>query len=134
MADPNLEKLALMYSLADEFGFDVNSPGVTITTDKKSAKVKMYDDSLEATMVPSLEPTVYIEAPKTPGVLVRLVDHVKNPLAPEGAIYQIGSYAPDENGSEHMLNHDVDFVYVGKDGIIIDDSGRERISKLEKGE
>ena len=131
MTEQNEEALPIINSLADLLGVNLNDQRVAIATERKSAKVKMHDDSVEVEVVPTNNRVVKIESPRAPGIWISLVDH-RDPLAPEGAIYEIEAYMParGEDDFDAALNGDVASVYVGREGIILCSAARMRAAKL----
>jgi hypothetical protein len=87
---------------------------------------------LEVTVLSLNRPTVKIESPRNPGVYIEMVDHQRDSLAPTDAIYSIGAYMPKQEANGVCLNGDVYKVYVGKNGIILDDGARQRARHLPK--
>jgi len=132
----NPERVALVAQLAEQLGVDLKDTSVATATANQSAKARMYDGSLEATVVSSRRGSVYIDSPRSPSIFIELVDHQRDALAPEGAIYCIQATMPKENpyGEQYYesLNGDVFNVYVGINGIILDDAERKRAAKLFK--
>ena len=132
MAEGNEERLAAIKYLADQLGVNPGDQSIAIATNKRIAKVRMNDGSLEATISPSSRgPIVHVESPRSPGIWIQLVDHLKDPSAPKGAIYEIQAYIPKDQGCE-MLNGDIYSIYVGRRGLIFDDPGRRRAAELSR--
>jgi hypothetical protein len=139
MADTTIKKeaFAALKSLADFLKVDLKDTRTAVATPLNDASVRMFDGSLEARIVPTSSGTVYITSPRAPGIMIDLVNHQKDGLAPPEAIYCITSYMPlpDQGGAGEVLNGDVYSVYVGANGIILDDSALRRASELyEEGE
>ena len=120
----NAKGLALIVQLASRLGVNLKDTEVAIATDKKPAKAKLYDSSLEVTLYSLNRPTVTVDSPRCPGVSIELVDHQRD-LAPEGAVYCIRAYMPNQDGSNMALNGDVYCVFIGPKGIILDEPGRK---------
>ena len=74
---------------------------------------------------------VMVEAKNAPGIYIELVEEILPPF-PEGALYRIRTYSPDEKTGwiSELLNGDVFAVYVGKNGLILDYPARMRAAKL----
>ncbi|MFA5855870.1 MAG: hypothetical protein WC867_00800 [Candidatus Pacearchaeota archaeon] len=130
MTNQNEEGLATIKYLADQLGVNLNDERTAIATASESAKVRMYNGSLEAKLIPTSRGAVTIESPRSPGIYIELVDHTKDVLAPVGAIYQITTYMPSKNDSGIQLNGDIYSVYVGKEGLILSQEARIRAANL----
>ena len=94
----------------------------------------MYDGSLEATIFSS-NGRVCVYSPRSPGASIELVNHQRDSSAPEGAVYRVQAFMPQDSMGEkiyHALNGDVFCVYVGRNGIIFDDAARRRAADLLK--
>ena len=82
-------------------------------------------------------PAIMVQAPRAPGVLVNLVDHTKD-NAPAEAIYRISVYLPGKNGEINSLcsgfdfNVDLNEIYVGKRGLLLDHNALERAREFLK--
>lgn len=125
--------LAALHTLADLLKVDLEGGQLAIATPDEEATARMHDGSIEARVVPTIRGTVYVTAPRSPGIVVELVDHTRNSLAPKEAIYEIRSYSPDPDrpaGTGTSLNGDVANVYVGPEGIILSDAARRMAQKL----
>ncbi len=126
MTEKKPEALSVLMTLADLLGVDLNDSRTAIATPQHSATARMYDGSLEAKVIPTVYGIVDVSSPRGPTIQIKLVDQNKDRLAPAGAIYEITSYCP----GAAMLNGEVFCVYVGKDGIILDDSALRRAAEL----
>ena len=124
----NVRGLAIIAQLAECLGVDLKNSKIAIATDKEEAKARFHDGSLEVTLLPLIRPTVRIDSPRAPGIYVQVVDHQREVLAPQDAIYQITAYMPDpaDEMNNVSLNGDVYSVYVGRRGIILGDADRKR--------
>lgn len=123
------EKLALLYGLADELGVDLADQRVAIATARKDATARMFDGSLEAKVIPTSRGSVEIETPRGSGIMIDLVDHKRDSLAPKEAVYVVKTYMPSDSGNL-SLNGDVASVYVGPQGIILNGAARMRAANL----
>ena len=132
MTKAKIEAASALKNLADLFKIDLKNSRLAIATVRESATVRMYDGSLEARLVPSVRGTVYITSPRSPGICIDLVDHQRDVLAPAEAIYSIAAYMPNPDGNEPgtALNGHVYNIYIGKNGIILDDNGLKRASEI----
>lgn len=78
--------------------------------------------------------TLEIESRRGTSFKVIDIDYSANAVdqarAPVGATHEIHAYRVDENGDAEGLNGDVDSVYFGCKGIILDKVARERARKL----
>jgi hypothetical protein len=129
----NEKGLALIAQLAQQLNVDLKDSSVAIATESQPAKARTYDGSIEATVHSSNRNVVRIDSPRNPGICIEMVDHQRDMLAPKGAIYEIKAYMPDPTGEDrYTLNGDVFSVYVGREGIIIDKSGRNRIAAIPR--
>ncbi|MBS3088643.1 hypothetical protein J4402_02575 [Candidatus Pacearchaeota archaeon] len=127
----NVKGLALIVQLASELGVNLKDTKVAIATDKGSAKARLYDGSLEVNLYSLNRPTVTVDSPRNPGIVIALVDHQRD-LAPEDAIYCITAHMPQQDGTNDALNGDVYSVFVGPKGIILDESARRRVTELSE--
>ena len=126
----NPERLALVMQLAEMLGVDLKDSSLVIATDGKPVKVRVQDGALEATVTSADRPQVRIESLRAPGIYIEMVNHQRD-SAPEGAIYRISAYMPQPiDPSGVALNGDVYEVYVGRNGIILDNAARERAARL----
>ena len=123
------EAVSALKNLADLLKVNLNDSRIAIATARESATVRMYDGSIEAALVPTSQGTLYIESPRSPGVIVELVDHQKDVLAPADAIYQIQAFMPTSDSRE-LLNGHIATIYVGREGLILNDAGLRRASEV----
>ena len=74
---------------------------------------------------------VMVKAENAPGIYIELTEGSSPPF-PEGALYRIRAYVPDEKTGwiTEILNGDIYTVYVGKNGLILDEPARMRAAKL----
>ncbi|HLC32684.1 MAG TPA: hypothetical protein VJJ82_02565 [Candidatus Nanoarchaeia archaeon] len=123
--------LAALVYLAQKCGVKLDDCHLAIATPEQDAKMRTQDGSLDVTLA-SRSYTgcpVLIQAPRAPGVIVELVDHVKDPLAPSDAIYKVRAYTPSgkpNNPVGQNLNGEISSIYIGKNGIILDETLCER--------
>lgn len=117
MADE--DAMAALLTLADIIGVDLSDVSMAVATKEKDAKARLYDGSLEANISTLRSGMVKVGSPRNPSVMIKLVDHQKDPTVPEGAIYEILALMPTPEGVPNVLNGDVYSVYVGRQGIII---------------
>jgi hypothetical protein len=131
----NPKNYALIAQLAEQLKVDLKDAQFAVTTPNKEAKARFHDGSLEVTLLPLNRPTVKIDSPRAPSIVVEMVDHQRDSLAPKEAIYVITACMPNpSDGRNYFLNGDVYDIFVGKGGIILSDSGRKRVAELlEKG-
>lgn len=125
----NIEGLKIITQLAEQLGVDLKDVHRAVATDHHEAIASFSDGSLEVRLTSLVRPTVRIESPRSPGVYVQLVDHQRDVTAPKGAIYQVKAYMPDStgrNGGEE-LNGEVYSIYIGKQGILLDELSKRRI-------
>lgn len=122
--------LALLAQLADRLGSGLRDASFAVATDRQPASVRAFNNSIEAKLYTSGDVTV--QSPRAPRIDIRLVDPNNSYfcLAPEGAIYEITVCKPTENGPLESLNGDVATVYIGKNGIILDEPARRRAAEL----
>ncbi len=132
MTENKPEALSALKTLADLLGVDLKDMATAIATPQQSATARMYDRSLEAELVSSSRRTAYVSSPRAPSIRITLVDPQLDSLAPEGAIYEISTFMPptDSRPGGTMLNGDVFCVYVGRNGIILDDPVLRRAAEL----
>lgn len=133
--EQNVEGLALVVKLAGQLGVDLENSHVAIATETIGASVRMHDGSLEARILPLSTRRIIVDSPRSPSVYIELVNHQQDISAPVGAVYCILACMPvDSMGqkSYQQLNGDVYRVYVGKNGIILDDPARRRAADLVK--
>ncbi len=134
--EQNPEGLALIVQLAGKLGVDLENSHVAIATEEIGASVRMYDGSLEARILPSSDHRcMYVDSPRSPSIYIELVDHQRDTSVPDGAVYSIRACMPLGNmglKNYNDLNGDVWRVYVGKNGIILDDPARRRAADLVK--
>jgi hypothetical protein len=129
----NVKGLAILSELANMLNVNLKDSGLAIATDRKSAKVSFSDGSLEATLFSSLNgPTVKIDSPRNPGIWIEMVDHTRYSDAPKGAIYRIISYMPEREGRDISLDGDIFSIYVGREGLILSESAKERVTRFLK--
>jgi hypothetical protein len=135
MGSKKEEDYSLLLQLAEKLGVQLDiSPA--ISTPKKLAFAKAHDDKLEV-MLSSFQEVVAVEGKKLSGIRIQLIDPTSPSysLAPAGAMYEISAYMPDSNkrfvgDGGTALNGHVATVYVGKDGIILDEPALRRASDL----
>ena len=130
----NTKGLTIIARLAEQLGVDLKNAHCAVATDRHEAVARFSDGSLEVRLTSLVRPTVRIESPRSPGIYIELVDHQRDIAAPEGAIYRIKAYMPDSagrNGGDE-LNGEVYSVYIGKQGILLDDLSKRSI--LEQSE
>lgn len=130
----NTEGLAIIAQLAEQLGVDLEDAHHAVATNQHDAVARYSDGSLEVRLTSFVSrPIVTIESPRSPGIYIELVDHQRD-LAPEGAIYRIKAYMPDSNrktgGTE--LCGEIYCIYVGKEGIILDDISRRDLLKKNR--
>ena len=87
--------------------------------------IAMRDNSLSATMQGS---ELRVITPRVPGITIELVDHTKDSLAPEGAVYRINAYNPSDNS---RIDGNPIYVYIGAKGIILGESDKSRLVEDE---
>lgn len=128
----NVRGLAVIAQLAEQLGVDLKDTHLAVATDKHEAKARFHDGSLEVTLLHLCRPTVRIESPRAPGIYIEVVDHQRDVMAPQGAIYCITAYMPDptKENAGVFLNGDAYSVYVGKEGILLCDATRKRVTEL----
>jgi hypothetical protein len=125
------EDLAMINYIAERLGVKLDDQHEAVATKRKSGRVRMYDGSLEVEVLPTVNGAASVEAPKSPGVWIDLVDHTKD-AAPEGAIYRISAYkrtGDGDNCREGLRGH-VYHVFVGHEGIILDELSMRDVAKV----
>jgi len=129
----NEKALSLILSLAEELGVDLKDERTAIATEGATAKVKMYDNSLETTIFErSNGAAAHIKAPRAPSILIELVNPMEDEFSPDGAVYKITAYKPKKDKVHEALNGDVFSVYIGKKGIMLNDAAKLRIARKYK--
>lgn len=125
----NTKGLAIIAQLAEQLGVDLKEAHHAVATSSHEAVANFADGSLEVRLTSLMRPTVRIESPRSSGIYIELVDHQRDIAAPEGAIYHVKAYMPDSTGRNggDELNGDTHSVYIGKQGIILDDAAKRRV-------
>ncbi len=126
----------LLMQLAERLKVNLDTKDCVIATPKKLAFARTSGGELEVMLSGSQE-VVAVEGKRLPGIRISLIDHTNSlsELAPAEAIYEISAYMPNSDkrfvgDGGTALNGDVATVYVGKNGIILDEPARKRAAKL----
>ncbi|MAH47993.1 hypothetical protein CMI37_19380 [Candidatus Pacearchaeota archaeon] len=124
-----LQRYAAVAGVADLLGVDFSQNSIAVVTNEQTARSRTADGNVKVELWEDGD--VEVELDRGSGICLKLVDP-HNPRfanAPEGALYEISAYIPRE-GSKEPLNGDVASVYVGRDGIILNNAARHRVRKL----
>ncbi len=128
----NSEILGALKILSDALGVNLSDLSIAISTEEKSAKVRAANNSLEATLISAFN-VMNVESPRAPGIEIKLVDRNKDEplsvLAPPGAVYRIEAYRHLESGGRESLSGDVNVIYIGYNGIILNENSKRHIAE-----
>ena len=126
------DSLAAIKYISEELGIDLEDDSTSIATPNRNAVARTYDDSLKVTVFNN-ERCVEIDIPDLPSLRIELVESGSHQLDPDEAIYRIKACKKSSQKLKgESLNGDINSVYAGRSGLILDDAARERAAKLYK--
>ncbi|MBS3078794.1 hypothetical protein J4218_01605 [Candidatus Pacearchaeota archaeon] len=122
--------LVLLAQLNERLGQGLRDASFAVATDKQPAKVRAFNNSIEATLYAG--GVVTVQSPRSPRVDIRLVDPLDPSfcLAPKGAIYEITTCKPIEGGPLEALNYHIATIYVTSEGLALNYAGASRAAEL----